>query len=62
MLRVISTTIAVFAEQIRSLPDALERRAGLNPAQCELVERLVDAELETLRARLLARVQTGGEA
>jgi hypothetical protein len=56
VLRVIATTVAVFAEQLRSLPDSLERRAGLNPGQCELVERVVDGELEALRERLLATV------
>jgi hypothetical protein len=56
VLRVIAVTIAIFAEQLRSLPDLLERRAGLTAAQCDLLERLVDTELEALRERLLAAV------
>jgi hypothetical protein len=56
VLRVIATSIAVFTEQLRSLPDSLERRAGLSPGQCELAERVVDGELEALRERLLATV------
>jgi hypothetical protein len=54
VLRVIATTVAVFAEHLRSVPDKLEREAGLNPRQAEMVERLIDAELEALRERLLA--------
>ena len=55
-LRVIAVTIAVFAEQMRSLPDLLERRAGLTPEQAEVVEHTVNAELEALRERLLTAV------
>ena len=55
-LRVIAVTIAVFAEQMRSLPDSLERRAGLTPEQAEVVEHTVNAELEALRERLLTAV------
>ena len=56
VLRVIAVTIAVFTEQLRSLPDLLERRAGLAPEQAEVLEHVVNAELEALRERLLATV------
>ena len=52
----IAVTIATFAEQLRSLPDLLERRAGLAPEQAKVVEHVVNAELEALRERLLAAV------
>jgi len=52
VLRVVRTAIAVFAEQMRSLPDKLERSVGLTPAQAELAEQEVDAQLEELRSKL----------
>lgn len=55
VLRVIRTAIAIFAEQMRSLPDKLERSVGLTPAQAEMAELEVDTQLEELRAKL-ARV------
>lgn len=53
ILRTIATTVAVFAEQIRSLPDKLEREAGLTPDQAEIAEREVDAQLEEIRDKLM---------
>lgn len=52
VLRVIRTTIAIFAEQMRSLPDKLERAVGLTPSQAELAEAEVDAQLVELRNKL----------
>jgi len=59
VLRVIRTAIAVFAEQMRSLPDRLERSAGLTPAQAELAEVEVDSQLEDLKAKLLQVMADG---
>jgi len=53
ILRVITTTIAIFAEQIRSLPDKLEREGGLTPKQAEIAEREVDNQLEEIRSKLI---------
>jgi hypothetical protein len=59
VLRVIRTAIAVFAEQMRSLPDKLERSAGLTPAQAELAEVEVDNQLEELKAKILQVMADG---
>ena len=52
LLRVIATSIAIFAEQIRSLPDKLERKAGITTKQAEIAEIEVDNQLDALRNRL----------
>jgi hypothetical protein len=52
VLRVIRTAIAVFAEQMRSLPDKLERSVGLTPSQAELAEDEVNNQLAELQNRL----------
>lgn len=59
VLRVIATAIAVFAEQIRSLPDTLERQAGISPEQAEIAEEEVNTQLDALRARLADGVASG---
>jgi hypothetical protein len=59
VLRVIATTIAVFAEQVRSIPDKLERENGLTGRQAEAAERVIDDHLEMIRDRLLAIVPKG---
>jgi hypothetical protein len=59
VLRVIRTAIAVFAEQMRSLPDKLERAVGLTPAQAELAEVEVDNQLEELKAKILQVMADG---
>ena len=51
-LRVISTAIAVFTEQVRSIPDHLERAAGLTPAQAAIAEDEINNQLLELQARL----------
>jgi len=53
VLRVIRTAIAVFAEQMRSLPDKLERSVGLTPSQAELAEVEVDNQLEELQNKIM---------
>ena len=52
VLRVIRTAIAVFAEQMRSLPDKLERSVGLTPSQAELAEDEVNNQLAELQNRI----------
>ena len=52
VLRTIRTAIAIFSEQIRSLPDKLERVAGLTPAQAQIAEDEVNTQLENLRDKL----------
>ena len=59
VLRAITTTIAVFTEQMRAIPDKLEREAGITASQAEISERVVDAHLEELKTRILHEV-TGG--
>ena len=59
VLRVIATTIAVFAEQVRGIPDKLERENGLTGRQAEAAERVIDDHLEMIRDRLLAIVPKG---
>lgn len=60
ILRVISTSVTVFVEQMRSLPDKLERDTGLTPHQAELVEDAIDLQLEELKFKLLAEVPDDG--
>ena len=59
VLRVIATAIAVFAEQIRSLPDKLERQAGISPEQAEIAEEEVNTQLDALRNRLVQGLAAG---
>lgn len=58
-LRAIRTAVAVFAEQMRSLPDKLERAVGLTPAQAELAEEEVDNQLAELRNKLIEVLKDG---
>jgi hypothetical protein len=53
VLQVIRTAVAIFAEQMRSLPDKLERSAGLTPAQAEIAENEVNVQLEELKGKLM---------
>ena len=57
VMQLYTMTIAVFAEQMRSLPDALERKAGLTPAQAEVAADFIDDQLEQLRERLTRRLE-----
>ncbi|TVR36052.1 MAG: DUF1441 family protein [Spirochaetaceae bacterium] len=59
VLRVIRTAIAVFAEQMRSLPDKLERSVGLTPSQAELAEIEVDNQLEELQNKIMQVLKDG---
>lgn len=54
ILSTISTVVAVFTEQMRSLPDKLERQAGLTPSQAEMAEDEINTQLEDLRFKLLS--------
>lgn len=56
VMQLYTTTVAVFAEQMRSLPDMLERKAGLTPAQAEMAADFVDEQLEQLELRLVKRL------
>ena len=58
-LRAITTTIAVFTEQMRALPDKLEREAGITGAQAEIAERVIDAQLEALKDKIVSAVSDG---
>jgi hypothetical protein len=53
VLQVFATTVATFAEQMRSIPDMLERKAGLQPRQAELAAEEIDKQLEELKRRLM---------
>ena len=59
VLRIFATAVAVFAEQIRSIPDKLERQAGIMSAQAEIAEHVIDDPLEMIRDRLLEAVPNG---
>lgn len=54
VLSTISEMIAIFADQVRGIPDRLEREVGLTPAQAEAAENLLNAELVALKKRLVA--------
>lgn len=53
VLQVFATSVATFAEQMRSVPDMLERKAGLHPRQAELAAEEIDKQLEELKRRLM---------
>lgn len=55
VMQLYTTTIAVFAEQIRSVPDILERKAGITPKQAETAADEIDEQLEQIRSRLMRR-------
>lgn len=55
VMRTFTTAVAVFAEQMRSVPDILERKAGITPKQAETAAEAIDTQLEDLRGRLLRR-------
>lgn len=55
VMQLYTTTIAIFVEQMRSLPDMLERKAGLSPRQAEMAADEIDEQLELLEKRLLDR-------
>jgi hypothetical protein len=50
--RASATAFAKVASTIRSLPDNLERKAGLEPATVDLVEQIVDSTLDELAGDL----------
>ena len=50
--RTVSEMIAVFVDICRSLPDQLERDAGLTPAQAEKAEDIINENLELMRENL----------
>jgi hypothetical protein len=52
VLTVISTAIATFADQMRALPDRLERSTGLSVDQAERAEAEIDTALEALKESL----------
>jgi hypothetical protein len=58
VLRVISVAVAVFAEQMRGLPDKLERAAGLTPAQAEMAEDEVNKQLHELKTQIQKAVSS----
>ncbi|MFD2112034.1 DUF1441 family protein [Thiorhodococcus fuscus] len=55
-LQAISTTLAVLVEQIRAIPDLLERRAGATPEQAERAADEIDTQLEVAKQTLLAKL------
>lgn len=58
VMQLYTTTVAVFAEQMRSLPDMLERKVGLSPKQAEMAAEEVDNQLEQLKARLTKELES----
>ena len=61
-LHTFSTTVATFAEQVRAIPDMLERRAGLSPAQAEIAAAEIDTQLEAVKKRLLEQINATEDA
>lgn len=59
VMQVFTTTVATFAEQMRSIPDMLERKVGLTPKQAEMAADEIDAQLEDLRRRLMQVIADG---
>lgn len=57
VMQLYSTTIAIFAEQLRSVPDILERKAGITPRQAETAADEIDEQLEAVRSRLMRRFE-----
>lgn len=51
-----ATALAAMAQTLRSLPDLLERRCGLQPAAVRLVGQVVDEVLASTAASLQAMV------
>lgn len=47
-----ATMLAAVAQTLRSIPDNLERMAGLTPKQAEECERIIDAHCMTLHDKL----------
>ena len=57
VMQLYATTVAVFAEQMRSVPDILERKAGITPKQAETAADAIDEQLEAVRSRLMHRFE-----
>jgi len=53
VMRTFTTAVAVFAEQMRTIPDLLERNAGLTPDQAVKAEEVINTQLAELKAKLL---------
>ena len=60
VLQTFATTLAILAEQVRAIPDLLERRAGATPRQCELAAEEIDTQLEAARKALMSVLGEGG--
>jgi phage terminase Nu1 subunit (DNA packaging protein) len=46
--QVAATTIAMFSQTMRSMPDAIERRLGVEPKVAETIGEMIDAALNEL--------------
>ena len=53
VMRTFTTAMAIMVEQLRSIPDKMEREAGISPSQAEIAERVIDAQLEEIRAKII---------
>jgi hypothetical protein len=60
VMQLYTTTIAIFAEQVRSIPDLLERKAGLSPKQAQTAADEIDGQLEQLESRLMKDLTPDG--
>lgn len=49
---VIATGISALAQGLRSLPDTVERRTGCSPEVIAAIERVVDAEMDSLADKI----------
>ena len=59
IMQTFTTTIAIFAEQMRGIPDMLERKAGLTPRQAESAAEEIESQLEELKRRLTGALADG---
>ena len=59
VMQTFTTTIAIFAEQMRGIPDMLERKAGLTPRQAESAAEEIESQLEELKRRLTGVLADG---
>lgn len=51
--RVFATVIATMVQGLRNIPDMLERRVGLTPAQAEQSEEVINGELAAMKEKLM---------
>lgn len=57
VLRTLTTTFAVFTEQVRAVPDRMEREAGITGEQAALCELVIDTQLAEAKKKILEAIQ-----